>query len=180
MTDEIIKIVYLPLMRVASFHAMGNKVGEPELKVWKDLKNWAKVKGILDNPTENQIFGFNNPAPLHINEGKPYGYELWITIGKDFKVEDNIRTKTVEGGMYAVITSKMEEESIGNTWQKLFQWIQESADYNYHPNWKPLHDRYDEDYVKHGVFGLEYIPDAPLTNKEKFFIMDIYGPLIKK
>ena len=180
MTDEIIKIVYLPPIRVASFHIMGKSFGEPEVKVWKKLKDWAKTKGLLDNPTIHQIFGFNNPAPLHINEGKPYGYELWITIGNDFKVEDKIRTKTVEGGMYAVITCKMEEENIGTTWQTLFKWIQESEEYDYHPNWKPLHERYDEDHVKHGVFGLEYIPDAPLTNKEEFLIMDIYGSILKK
>ena len=108
MTDEIFKIVYLPSMRVASFHAMGKNIGEPELKAWEKLKDWAKTKGLLDNPTKHQIFGFNNPAPFHINEGKPYGYELWITIGKDFKVEEEFRTKTIEGGMYAVITCKME------------------------------------------------------------------------
>ncbi|MFW9875412.1 MAG: effector binding domain-containing protein [Candidatus Thorarchaeota archaeon] len=180
MTDEIIKIVYLPTIRVASFHAMGKNFGDPELKAWKMLKEWAKTKEILDNPTNHQIYGFNNPVPLHINEGKPYGYELWITIGKDFKVEENIRTKTVEGGMFAVITCKMEGENIGITWQKLFQWIQESDEYDYHPNWKPLHEFNDEDHVRYGTLGLEYIPDAPLTDKEVFFIMEIYGPVIKK
>jgi len=180
MEDDIIKIVYLPPLRVASFHAMGKGIGDPETKAWKELKSWAKNRALFDDPTKHQVYGFNNPPPLHINEGKPYGYELWITIPKDLKVEKDIRTKNVDGGMFAVITCRMDEQSIGPTWQKLFQWIQESEDYDYHPNWKPLHEPYDEDHIKHGIVGIEYIPDAPLTNKEEFFIMEIYGPVIQK
>jgi hypothetical protein len=119
---------------------------------------------------------------------KPYGYEYWITVGDGFEAEAGVSVKTVEGGLYAVMTCRVEGPvDIGKTWGKLIRWIQESAEYTFHPNWKGLKARYDKPHFERGVTGLEnhlnILEPAPkgkpwqTTDK---LVMDVYAPITEK
>lgn len=194
MSDRFVKIVRLSPMKVVSFHSIGEYLGNPEEKAWAKMVAWAKPKGLLNSPAKHQVFGFNNPDPPLDEEGIPeaakqYGYEFWITIGEDFETEEDVDVKTVGGGLYAVMTCRVESPvDIGKTWGELIKWIQESKEYSFHPNWKGLKVHYDKDHLEHGITGLEnhinpwvQTPPKgkPWKTQEKL-IIDIYAPIIKK
>lgn len=110
-------------MKVVSFHAMGEFLGNPEEKASAKMVAWAKPKGMLNDLARHMIFGFNNPDPPLDADGilepnSEYGYEFWITVGEKFETEDDADMKTVEGGLYAVMTCKVEGAvDIGKTWR---------------------------------------------------------------
>ncbi|UCE28564.1 MAG: GyrI-like domain-containing protein [Candidatus Bathyarchaeota archaeon] len=191
--SDFVKIVSLPPMKVVSFHSMGEFLGDPEEKASTKMMAWAKSKGLLSNPREHQVFGFNNPDPPISEEGIPepnkrYGYEYWITVEDDFKTEENIDVKTVDGGSYAVLTCRVESPvDIGKTWGKLIKWIQESEKYDFHPNCRGLKSRHSKSHFEYGITGLEHhlnLLESPPKGKpwktpEKL-VMDIYVPVIEK
>ena len=192
-SDMFVKVTHLPPMKVVSFHSMGDFLGSPEEKAWEKMVAWAKPKGLLSDPSEHQIFGFNNPDPPQSDEGIPepnksYGYEFWMTIGDDFRTEKDMKVKTVEGGSYAVMTCRVGGPvDIGKTWGRLIKWIQESEEYTFHPKWKGLKTQYSKEHVEHGVTGLEHHLNPmnpppkgkPWQTKEQL-VIDIYAPIIKK
>jgi len=116
MSELKLEIKKLEPMRVASFHAYS---ASPELQAAKKLVDWAQPKGLLDARGTHRIFGFNNPDP---SPGSPnYGYEFWIEINHDFKVEKGITVKDFSGGWYGT-TPVSGVENITPTWQKLAAW----------------------------------------------------------
>ena len=136
--DTEFNIITLPEMRVVSFHAMGESLGEPEPIAGAKLYEWAHPKGLYDKPETHKVFGFNNPDPLYdkekgefiINKENPYGYEFWITIPEDFEVEEDVTIKTIPGGMY-VTKSCTGIEELGHAWHELATWVKESKIYKY-------------------------------------------------
>lgn len=124
--DELdVRISTLEAMRVASFHAFGPS---PELDAAAKVVDWAKPRGFLDEPEKHRIFGFNNPNP---STGTPnYGYEFWIQIEPDTKVEKEVSVKEFEGGLYA-ITRSVGIENITATWMKLAEWVENNSKYSY-------------------------------------------------
>ena len=98
MMEELeVQIVKLEPMRVASFYGFG---AGPENEARDKLVAWAEPKGMLENPDEHRIFGFDNPIPSH---GSPnYGYEFWITVDPDVEPEGDIRIVDFFGGLYAI------------------------------------------------------------------------------
>ena len=136
MTKEEFRIVKLPAMRVASFHAMGEFLGDPEPKAGKKLYDWANPKGLYENPEKHKVFGFDNPEPKYdrdkgefiISKENPYGYEFWMTIDEDFEVEDDIVVKNISEGLFVVKSCKGVNE-LGDTWKELYMWIKESDKY---------------------------------------------------
>ncbi len=193
MPDSFVKIVNLPTMRVASFHSMGEHLGDPEKKAFEKMLAWAKPKGILDNPADYQVFGCNNPDPPITDEGmpkpdQPYGYEFWVRIGNSEEIEDKISIKTVESGSYAVMTCRVGGPvDIGKTWGRLIKWIQESEEYTFHPKWKGLKTQHSKELFEYGVTGIEHHLNPmetppkgkPWQTKEQL-IIDIYAPVVKK
>lgn len=118
------KIVKLPKMRVVSFHVKESKT--PEDDAFNLLKAWADPQGLFNKPAQHQVYGFNNPNPTH--EKPEYGYEFWITIDEEFAVEESQTVKTLEGGLYAVMTCKG-VENITPTWGELAKRI-DNSDFN--------------------------------------------------
>jgi AraC family transcriptional regulator len=119
-----VRIVKLEPMRVASFLGFGES---PEGRAWEKLITWAKPRGLLDNPEEHRLFGFNNPNP---SAGSPnYGYEVWIVIDPDAEPEGDAKTLSFEGGLYAVTRCEVPKgqfDVIGATWSKLVTWREDS------------------------------------------------------
>ncbi|TFH34574.1 MAG: AraC family transcriptional regulator [Anaerolineales bacterium] len=121
-----VRIEKLGPMTVASSHAIGKS---PELKAWEQLRAWAEPKGFLDNLNRHPVFGFNNPGPTEGNE--EYGYEFWIAIEPDSKLEGIIQSKQFPGGIYAVMRCLlMGDPGVHQSWKLLWEWAQ-SKDYRW-------------------------------------------------
>jgi DNA gyrase inhibitor GyrI/DNA-binding HxlR family transcriptional regulator len=138
MVKDEFRIVKLPAMRVVSFHAMGEFLGDPEPKAGKKLYEWANPKGLYDEPEKHKVFGFNNPDPKYdhdkgeflVNEDNPYGYEFWMTIEEDFEVEDDVVVKNIPEGLF-VVKSCTGVNELGDAWKELYMWIKESDKYKF-------------------------------------------------
>jgi DNA gyrase inhibitor GyrI/DNA-binding HxlR family transcriptional regulator len=118
-----VKIVKLEPMRVASFHAMGTS---PETVAAEKLIAWAKPRGLLADPKQHPVYGFNNPDPS--KQGDTYGYEFWIRVDPDFE-SDEVEIKDFAGGLYAVAPClKIQEpwKEIPGTWKRLIEWVKAS------------------------------------------------------
>ncbi|MFX1388247.1 MAG: effector binding domain-containing protein [Promethearchaeota archaeon] len=178
-------MVELHQMKVLSFHSWGEYIGDPEIKTLQKLKDWLKKSKTSIDPTKHQIFGFDNPVPQVNEKGEqyaskenPYGYEVWITIPNDFKLEGDLNIKKVKAGLYAVISIK-NAMNIGHGWKSLFDWISNSEKYDFHPKWKGLIKYYDKDVIEHGIIGLEHHINYPENEVDKM-LLDIYAPIIEK
>ena len=162
--DEIVKIVQLPRMRVASFHV--KESAAPEEEAWAKLRSWAEPKGLLENPTLHQVFGRNNPIPL--GEPRLRGYEFWITIPEAFSVEDDVSVVDFPGGLYATMNSKGIEQMQAN-FKKLFDWVDSHEEYTFgYPE--------DYDYASQPSLDLEHHL-VPLVLGETLFLVDYYFPI---
>ncbi|MHA1446183.1 MAG: effector binding domain-containing protein [Candidatus Heimdallarchaeaceae archaeon] len=135
------KIVNLPEMRVVSFQAMGEFLGDPEPKAGEKLYSWAEPQGLYDEPEKHRVFGFNNPDPKYdkesgefvINKENPYGYEFWMTIDDDFEVDGNLAVKTIPEGLF-VTKSCVGVHDLGRAWKELGDWVKESKEYKFAPH----------------------------------------------
>ncbi|MBA7616114.1 hypothetical protein ES703_23406 [subsurface metagenome] len=116
MRESDVRIVRLEPMRVAYTLGFGTS---PEAEAWGKLLAWAKDKGLLDNFKGHRLFGFNNPDPVPGNPN--YGYEQWITVGPDAEPEGEVQVKEFDGGLYAVVRTKLSE--ITESWQNLAAWV---------------------------------------------------------
>ncbi|MHA2159892.1 MAG: effector binding domain-containing protein, partial [Candidatus Thorarchaeota archaeon] len=107
MTKEIqVEIVQLEPMTVARVQAISKS---PEDDAWKKMVSFAEPRGLLKDLKKNPIFGFNNPNP---SAGKEeYGYEFWIRIDPDVKLEEGVTKKKFDGGLYAVTRCNLAKEA---------------------------------------------------------------------
>ena len=179
----IIKIVKLPSLKIISFHSWGEFIGDPEIKTFQKLEEWVKKNNISIDPLKHQIYGFNNPVPQVNERGEqsaskenPYGYEVWLTLPEDFKVEGNLKVKNIKAGLYVVVSVRG-VNNIGNGWKTLLDWISNNEKYDFHPKWKGL-PKYNEN-VEYGVTGLENHTNYPEIEEEKIRL-DLYAPIIEK
>jgi AraC family transcriptional regulator len=157
MSDLEVRIVKLEPLRVASFHGFG---ASPETEAGNKLLAWAKPKGLLDDPAQHRVFGFNNPDP---SPGSPnYGYELWIAVGSEVSPEDGVKIKEFAGGLYAVTRCEVKDDPydvIPVTWQRLVAWCEDSKYRMAHHQW--LEEHLDVAHAWPGAFTLDlYLPIA--------------------
>jgi DNA gyrase inhibitor GyrI len=119
MSENNVRIVSLEPIHVAAAHGFGP---EPENIAWEKIRAFVEEKG-LRNVEGTRYFGFNNPNP---SPGSPnYGYEQWVTIAADVEANDDVEIKDFAGGLYAVLRCKG-IENIGNAWQQLVAWLEQS------------------------------------------------------
>ena len=117
-----VRIVKLPAMTVASYRAVSTTPEDDCSKVFNDFV----LSNNLHKQSGYRYFGFNNPSP---SGGNPvYGYEMWVTISDDFTVPEPLIKKQFNGGLYASISTQMNE--IGERWQLLYNWCKNSAKYD--------------------------------------------------
>jgi AraC family transcriptional regulator len=155
MREQEMRIVKLEPMRVASFLGFGES---PETLAWEKLFAWARPKGLLDNPEQHRLFGFNNPNP---SAGSPnYGYEVWIVVDADQEPDGDAKILDFDGGLYAVTqcpVPKGQFDVIGATWKKLVAWREDSK-YKCGP-----HQWLEE--------------SLPLNPPDTEFVLDLYLPI---
>ena len=134
MSDLTVRIVRLEPMRVACIRVVSVS---PERDAWEKLRAWVAPKGLLDNPAEHPVFGFNNPNPS--TERQEYGYEFWIGVGPDVSGEGEIEVKEFAGGLFASTTCRLVGDSAGSVpeiWRKLWEWVQVNGGYR----WRKAHE----------------------------------------
>jgi len=116
-----VRIVRLPAMTVASYRAESET---PE-KDCSAVMNKFVLENNLHKMSGFRHFGFNNPSP---SENNPvYGYEMWAAVPDDFDVPEPLIKKQYGGGLYASVTTSMGE--IGERWQQLYKWTENSDKY---------------------------------------------------
>ncbi len=125
MNDLAVHIVQLPPMRVAAVRAFSET---PERDAWARLAAWAAPRGLLDDPAQRPVFGFNNPGP---RPGETrYGYEFWIQLGAETPAAPGIEVKDFPGGRYAVTSCRVQGDPAGEmpvVWKRLWDWVQHST-----------------------------------------------------
>jgi len=117
-----VEMVRLEPMKVASFHAMSEN---PEEEAGKMLVDWAHPRGLLEDPDEHPVYGFNNPDPEPGDVIR--GYEFWIRVAPGFEAE-GAEVKDYPGGLFAVtqVNVKKPWEDIPAAWGKLVGWVEAS------------------------------------------------------
>jgi DNA gyrase inhibitor GyrI len=121
MNETDIRIVRLEPFKVASTYGFGP---QPEDIAWEKMFKWLKSVDLWQKMGEQQLYGFNNPNP---SPGSPnYGYEQWVVINKEYEPSKDVEFKSFTGGLYAV-TRCYGIPEIGDKWQQLFRWRQNSS-----------------------------------------------------
>jgi AraC family transcriptional regulator len=150
MSELKVRIVRLEPLRVACAHGFGES---PEDEATQKMQAFAESKG-LDLGTA-RWFGFNNPSP---SPGSPnYGYDVWITVGPDVEGEGDVKIIEFAGGLYAVTRFKG-LSNIGEVWQQLVLWREDSPYKKGHHQW---------------LENLLTPPDVPLEE----YVFDLYLPI---
>lgn len=127
MTEMEIRVERLETMRAAYVHAFSET---PEEDAWGKMEAWARPKGLLEEGSGTRIFG-RNTYPT--DNPDPYGYELFLTIGKDVEPAGDAEIRVIPAGLYAALRFK-NLENIRIAWERLWKWIEES-EYE-HDGWK--------------------------------------------
>ena len=118
-----VRIVKLPAMTVATYCAIS---ATPEMDCSKVFDPFV-LENNLHKRSGFRSFGFNNPDP---SEDSPtYGYEMWVTIPEDFHVSEPLTKKHMNGGLYASISTTLNE--IGERWMQLSEWCTNNEKYEY-------------------------------------------------
>ncbi len=137
---------------------------EPESGAFSVMSDWLKRSGLSFEKDKLRIFGFNNPSPACPDQTE-YGYEVWVTIDDDIVVNDSlVKTKTFQGGLYAVCGVKNltggDGSEIHDTWQRFSRWINESKYVAADHQWLEEHVHFNDEFEHTGGMDL-YMPIAP-------------------
>jgi predicted transcriptional regulator YdeE len=127
------------------------------MEAHKQVWAFAREKGLIDKENRIKTFGFNHPAPW-VTSNDEYGYEIWLVVGPEVGVPPYVLTKEFPGAKCAV-TSIERLAQIGEAWEYLYRWVQDSEDYK--------HAHLD---------GLEEVV-SPLGTPEEEFAFNLYLPV---
>lgn len=156
MSDNDVRIVNLPPMRVACVNGFGEG---PEGQAFDKMRAWAAAHHLTGKP--HRLFGYNNPDP---SPGSPnYGYDVWITVDDSVQGDDVARIIDFPGGLYAVtrVEVKSPWDDIPGAWQKLVKWMEASKYHHGRHQWLEEHIGPLEETVNETPFTLDlYLPIA--------------------
>ncbi len=147
--------------KVAYYNFFGKN---PEHNAFEVMKDWVNKMGIEVDEQNHRIFGYNNPGP-ESEEQTEYGYEVCITVDESFEFNHpHIKTKYLEGGLYAVTNVKRDEEhdmgdGIMLTWKRFNNWLLDSKYIYGEHQWLEEHLGFDEKFNHTGGIDL-YMPIA--------------------
>jgi AraC family transcriptional regulator len=134
----------------------------PENGAFKVVSEWLKNSGLDIEKDGLRIFGYNNPSPTSPTQTE-YGYEVCVTINDSIQVDDeNVKTKILEGGLYAVTGIKRDGnsdvgEEIMKAWQRFQNWLQDSKYAFGGHQWLEEHLGFDAEFNHVGGVDL-YMP----------------------
>lgn len=114
-----VRIVEMGPMRVACAHGFG---ASPEAQATEKMMAFLARHGLEFDDV--RWFGFDNPGP---SPGSPnYGYDVWVPVSPNIDGDDGVQILDFEGGLYAVTRFKGLSH-IGDTWQRLVHWREDSS-----------------------------------------------------
>jgi len=153
-----VRIVKIPAITVAAYRAESETPENDCSKVF----NKFVFENDLHKRSGYRNFGFNNPSP---SEGNPvYGYEIWVTVPDDFNVPKPLEKKQFAGGLYASISTHMNE--IGERWMMLNEWCSNN-------------DKYESDFsiqcLEECTMDFETFTSASIPDSEKQ--LDLLQPI---
>jgi DNA gyrase inhibitor GyrI len=121
LTDKDVRIIYLPPMKIASIHLVGN---EPEGKTLECINNFIQKNGLAKIKPDFRHFGFNNPDDIPDDDPK-HGYERWVSIPENMLVKEPFVKKAFSGGIFAahMIPWGLWDEG----WLPLHSWMRTSS-----------------------------------------------------
>ncbi|MEI6289379.1 MAG: GyrI-like domain-containing protein [Chloroflexota bacterium] len=138
---------------------------EPENDSNQLVRNWI-IKHKLD-PSACRSFGFDIPvSPAEAQTGLR-GYEIGFVIPEIIQGDDQFKTRTYGGGMYAVMrvhnAFETPFESIPAGWGTLMNWIESN------PDWQPAWHTCYEEVIK-GEIEEDLILYQPIQKRKELII----------
>lgn len=115
LTDQDVRIVYLPPATVASIHCIGNK---PEDRTSDMMRQFVATMKLARVKPDFRHYGFNHPNGTNDDD---HGYENWVTIPHDMDVQAPFVKKHFAGGLYAAHTIFF---GAFEAWHWLWQWVE--------------------------------------------------------
>lgn len=116
------RLISLPAMSVASVRAFGL---QPEEEAHKRMKQFIVASDLKTRKPDFRSFGFNSPSPTEI--GKPYGYEIWVTVPNEMEIRfEGVEKKWMDGGLYAAMAIPF-GDFFG--WDVLLDWVENKSAY---------------------------------------------------
>lgn len=125
LTDQDIRIVYLPPVTVASALGMGEEA-EHESDVM--MRTYINDLDLFEIYPSVKFYGFNHPRFGQNGEFIQHQYELWATIPNDLEVTKPLIKKHFDGGLYAAYTSKPVSF---DEWKTFGEWLSNNEDFEY-------------------------------------------------
>ena len=156
MVEMKVDVKEMPEMHVAYIRHIGpyNQIGG----AFEKLMKWAGPRGLLRFP-ETKMLGVYHDNPEIAEESKLQS-SACITVPEDTKVEGEVGTMSIPGGLFAVGHVEVNQDQFGEAWDKLMgEWLPESG---YQPDDRPCYELYLND---------------PKQHPEGKFIIDICEPV---
>ena len=140
LTDNEVRIVYLPPAAVASAYCISDNPREDSFAI---LKSFIENTDLFRIKPDMRVFGMGNTV-----DGS-WVYEVLVTIPEGFDVPAPLTKKTMGGGLYASYTSANFDERL-----LLKDWIDESADYKFESRENPGYSL-EEHVNPFNIYGLK-------------------------
>ena len=156
MVEMKVDVKEMPEMHVAYIRHIGpyNQIGG----AFGKLMQWAGPRGLLNFP-ETKMLGVYHDDPGITEESKLQS-SACITVPEDTKVEGEVGTMSIPGGLFVVGHVEINQDQFGEAWDKLMgEWLPESG---YQPDDRPCYELYLND---------------PKQHPEGKFIVDICEPV---
>ena len=123
LTDNDVRIIYLPPMTIASIHLVGN---EPEKRTAICVNDFINNSCLAKIKPDFRHFGFNNPDTVPDSDPK-HGYERWISIPEDMLVNTPFVIKKFSGGTFAA--HMIHWGSWDEGWMPLYKWVESNINF---------------------------------------------------
>ena len=129
LTDNDVRIVYLPPMTVAASYASGDFEWGPGPEATSKIEQFVWDTELLKIKPDSRGMGFDCSEESSKNNGgvTRKAYEAWVSIPSDMKVNHPLTKKTFDGGMFA--THVLREWNFQRDWKLLEEWAEESEKY---------------------------------------------------
>lgn len=125
LSDQDIRIVYLPPVAVASALGIGAEA-EHESDVM--MSKYIHDIDLFKIHPSVKFYGFNHPKFGPSGEFIQHQYEVWATIPNDLEVSTPLVKKHFDGGLYAAYTSKPVSF---DDWMLFGEWLSNNEDFEY-------------------------------------------------